>query len=126
MGAHANIASIRAALTAVLAAHNLDPEALAASFFPTPARYRILLEQAGFTVNAIHLHLRATPLPGGPDGMALWLDTFRNGVLDRLPEPTRAHAIAAIVALLKPILHDPSTDSWTADYVRLRFHATKP
>jgi trans-aconitate methyltransferase len=125
MGGQANIASIRAALTAVLTPHNLNPEALAASFYPSPTRYRPLLEQAGFHINAIHLHPRATPLPGGPDGMSLWLNTFRNGVLDRLPEPSRAHAIAAVVALLKPILHDPATNSWTADYVRLRFHATK-
>ncbi len=126
MGGQANIASIRVALTSVLAPHGLNSEALAASFFPSPDLFRTLLESTGFLVQAIESHPRLTPLPGGPDGMALWLNTFRNGVLDHLPEPQRAQALAATVALLKPILHDPQTDSWTADYVRLRFHATKP
>jgi trans-aconitate methyltransferase len=126
MGGQANIAAIRTALSAVLAGHRLDAEALAASFFPSPAHYQSLLESAGFLVHSVSLHPRPTPLPGGADGMATWLDTFRNGVLDRLSEPHRAEALAATVALLKPILQDPLTLNWTADYVRLRVHATKP
>ncbi len=125
MGGLGNIASIRTALTAVLAGYRLDPEALAASFYPSAVRYRGMLEAAGFRVNAIHLHPRATPLPGGADGMAKWLTTFRNGVLDRLGEAERAEAIGRVVELLRPVLFDPSTSSWTADYVRLRFHASK-
>jgi trans-aconitate methyltransferase len=126
MGGQGNIAAIRTALSAVLAPHGLDSEALAASFFPSAARYRSLLEQAGFTVHQIDLYPRPTPLPGGPEGMTLWLQTFRNGVLDQIPEPTRTESLTQTVALLKPILHDPTTNSWTADYVRLRFQATRP
>ena len=125
MGGLGNIAAIRTALASVLAPYQLDSEALAASFFPSPGHYRTLLEAAGFTVQSIDLIPRPTPLPGGPDGMTHWLETFRNGVLDTLPPPARAYALATTVDLLRPILFDPSSDSWSADYVRLRFHATR-
>jgi hypothetical protein len=51
-----------------------------------------------------------------------WLETFRNGVLDRLNADNRAAALARTVALLEPILRD-ADGRWTADYVRLRFAA---
>jgi trans-aconitate methyltransferase len=126
MGGMGNVAAIRNALTSVLGRHGLDAEALAASFYPSPAHYRKLLEDAGFSIQSIELIPRLTPLPNGPDGMTRWLDTFRNGVLDLLPSPTsREQALADIVALLAPSLQDPLTLDWTADYVRLRFHATR-
>jgi hypothetical protein len=56
--------------------------------------------------------------------MEAWLNTFRNGVLDLLPPPDRAHAVAQTVALLKPMLCD-AEGNWTADYVRLRFQAVR-
>lgn len=126
MGGHGNIAAIRTALSTIFNAHQLSSEHLAASFFPSPARYRTLLEQAGFTVEQIGPHPRPTPLPGGPDGMRLWLETFRNGVLDHLPRERREQSVNATIELLRPILYDPATDSWTADYVRLRFKALRP
>lgn len=126
MGGQGNIAAIRTALSSVFNACQMSSENLAASFFPSPARYRKLLEQAGFHVEAIDLHPRPTPLPGGPDGMRHWLETFRNGVLDHLPAEKRAGAVDATIELLRPILYDPASDSWTADYVRLRFKALRP
>ena len=126
MGGLGNIAAIRVALSVVLARYGLDAEALAASFYPSPAHYTSLLETAGFTVVSIELIPRATPLPNGTDGMKIWLETFRNGVLDLITDPTdRAAALAATVDLLKPVLQDALTQNWTADYVRLRFHATR-
>jgi trans-aconitate methyltransferase len=124
MGGQGNIAAIRTALQATLAPYGIDAEAASASFFPSAAHYRALLEAAGFQVQSIDLIPRPTLLPGGPGGMALWLDTFRNGVLDLLPPADRAAAIDRTIALLRPILADP-TGQWTADYVRLRFHATR-
>ena len=85
------------------------------------ADYRRLLEEAGFTIQSINLIPRPTPLP---NGMESWLNTFRNGVLDQLPPQDRATALAHTVALLEPILRD-ADGNWTADYVRLRFHATR-
>ena len=121
MGGHGNIAAIRTALQATLAPFHIDAEAAAASFYPSPALYRRLLEEAGFTIRSIDLIPRPTPLP---NGMESWLNTFRNGVLDQLNSADRAIAIANTVALLEPILCD-ADGNWTADYVRLRFHATK-
>jgi trans-aconitate methyltransferase len=121
MGGHGNIAAIRTALQATLAPFGIDAETAAASFYPSPALYRRLLEEAGFTIKSIDLIPRPTPLP---NGMESWLNTFRNGVLDQLTAPDRATAVANTVALLEPILRD-ADGNWTADYVRLRFHATK-
>jgi len=120
MGGHGNVAAIRTALQAVLAPFHIDAEATAASFFPSPTLYRRLLEQAGFTVQSIDLIPRPTPLPNGMDS---WLNTFRNGVLDRLNPADRAAALTQTVALLEPMLRDVD-GNWIADYVRLRFHAT--
>jgi trans-aconitate methyltransferase len=125
MGGHGNIAAIRTALQATLAPFHIDAEAAAASFFPSPAIYRRLLEAANFTIQSIELIPRPTPLP---NGMEPWLNTFRNGVLDRLHPPAygendRATAVANTIALLEPILCD-ADGNWTADYIRLRFHAT--
>ncbi|HEX4577351.1 MAG TPA: methyltransferase domain-containing protein [Edaphobacter sp.] len=121
MGGHGNIAAIRTALQAALAPFHIDAEAAAASFFPSPALYRRLLESAGFTIQSIDLIPRPTPLP---NGMESWLNTFRNGVLDRLNPSDRATALANTITLLQPILCD-ADGNWTGDYVRLRFHATK-
>jgi trans-aconitate methyltransferase len=122
MGGHGNIAAIRTALQASLAPFHIDAEAAAASFYPSPAIYRRLLEGAGFTVQSIDLIPRPTPLP---NGMESWLNTFRNGVLDRLNPTDRATAITNTISLLEHSLRD-ADGNWTADYVRLRFHATKP
>ena len=51
MGGQGNIAAIRTALSAVLAPYGIDTEHAAASFYPAPAVYRRLLEDAGFTVD---------------------------------------------------------------------------
>jgi trans-aconitate methyltransferase len=120
MGGHGNIAAIRTALQATLAPFRIDAEATAASFFPSPAIYGRLLEAANFTVQSIDLIPRPTPLP---NGMESWLNTFRNGVLDQLNQTDRAAALSNTMALLKPILCD-ADGNWTADYVRLCFHAT--
>ncbi len=128
MGGHGNIAAIRTALSAVLGAQGVDAESLAASFFPTPDHYAELLAAAGFKVQSISLHPRPTPLPGGARGMALWVNTFRNGVLDHLSPETREDVVADTVSMLRPILFDAhlgESGGWVADYVRLRFVATK-
>jgi trans-aconitate methyltransferase len=121
MGGHGNVAAIRSALQATLAPFGIDAEAAAASFYPSLALYRRLLEAAGFTVQSIDLIPRPTPLP---NGMESWLNTFRNGVLDQLNPTDRAAAVTNTIALLEPTLRD-TDGNWTADYVRLRFHATR-
>jgi trans-aconitate methyltransferase len=120
MGGQGNIAAIRTALQAVLSRFDIDAEAVAASLYPSPAEYRRLLEDAGFSVRSMELIARPTPLPAG---MEAWLNTFRNGVLGMLAPQDRVKAVADTVTLLRPILAD-ADGNWTADYVRLRFAAT--
>ena len=122
MGGQGNIAAIRTALQAVLSPYGINAEEIAASFYPSPAHYQRLLEAGGLSVRYIELIPRPTPLP---HGMATWLNTFRNGVLDLLPQSDRERALADTVALLEPILCDHD-GNWVADYVRLRFLAVRP
>jgi SAM-dependent methyltransferase len=78
MGGHGNIAAIRTALQTVLSNFNIDAEAMAASFYPSPAVYRRLLDSSGFTVQSIDLVPRPTPLPTAwsrgstPSATAFW------------------------------------------------------
>jgi len=122
MGGQGNIAAIRVALAAVLRQWGLDAYTLENNFFPGDKEYRARLESAGFAVDQIALIPRPTPLP--ESGMRGWLETFRRGLLEKLPEEHREAAIDETVALLKPVLH-AEEGGWTADYVRLRFHARK-
>ena len=72
-------------------------------------------------MRSIELIPRPTPMPAG---MASWLNTFRNGVLDLLTPQDRARAVVETVELLRPVLCDVD-GNWTADYVRLRFAAVR-
>lgn len=120
MGGHGNIAAIQVALRAVFAKHGVDATQAEHNYFPTPASYESRLRHHGFDVHYIELLPRPTPLPQG--GMRGWLETFRRGLFQQLPEPEREAAFKETVQLLKPVLCD-DLGKWTADYVRLRFLA---
>jgi len=121
MGGHGNIAAIRVAFAAVLAHLGCDEPGRLDNYFPTPDAYSRRLAAHGFTVDRMIHFPRPTPLGAG--GMVAWLNTFRRGALDVLPQDLRETAIAETVALLAPALCDEE-GQWTADYVRLRFIAT--
>lgn len=120
-GGQGNVAAIRVALLAVLGELGIAPEQIENNQFHNPVKYRRMLEAQQFVVEDIKLFPRPTPLPSG---MAEWLHTFRRSVFEQLPEDDRAAAIDETVKLLRPALCD-SEGNWTADYVRLRFVATK-
>jgi hypothetical protein len=90
-------------------------------YFPSAAASRHQLEAAGFAVDAIDIIPRPTPLPAGIEA---WLDAFAEDFFGALPAPDRAAALAEVVELLRPVLVD-ETGMWIADYVRLRFRATR-
>ena len=121
MGGHGNIASIRVALTAVLARHGHGDREDGVNYYPTPESYAQRLAKHGFKVQQIALIQRPTQLP--ETGMQGWLGTFRRGVLDGLPESVRETVVEETTALLAPVLRDEQGD-WTAYYVRLRFIAS--
>jgi SAM-dependent methyltransferase len=120
MGGHGNIAAIRVAFAAVLARHGLASLGERGNYYPTPEAYTLRLERHGFSVKKIVHFPRPTPLPAS--GMAGWLNTFCRGALDSLPKHLRPTVVDETVALLAPALRDHQ-GHWTADYVRLRFHA---
>jgi len=121
LGGAGCVAKIRAAIGAALARRGLEAERLDPWFFPSAERYRALLEAGGFTVGSLALFPRPTALPGDVSG---WLETFAEPFLGALPAAERAGAVAEIRELLRPQLFD-SQRGWSADYVRLRFAATR-
>jgi trans-aconitate methyltransferase len=122
MGGHGNIAAIRVALMAVLARHGYADREDGVNYYPTAEGYTRRLERQGFHVQQIALIPRPTTLAEG--GMAGWLRTFRRGVLDSVPESVRSKVVEETTALPAPALRDEE-GNWVADYVRLRFIATK-
>jgi SAM-dependent methyltransferase len=121
MGGHNNTAAIIVALSAVLARRGLDAHRLNPWYFPSADAYRKKLEGAGFTVEEIVIVPRPTILPAGIEP---WLDTFAEDFLGAVAEPDRFRARGEVADLLRPVLMDEA-GTWIADYVRLRFRATR-
>jgi hypothetical protein len=115
------VQKIRTALVHALDKRGIDGEARVPWYFPTPADYATRLERAGFRVDSIALIPRPTPLPGD---VIDWLETFAHSFLQALPDVARADYLQEVRAALEPQLRD-SAGTWVADYVRLRFAATK-
>ena len=114
-GGFGNIAAIRTAIRAVAARHGVD--APDQQNYATVEETSERLTRAGFAIASCALIPRPTPLK---TGMAAWLATFRHGFFDAGGEGM----IDEVVYLLRPQLCD-SAGHWSADYVRLRFLATR-
>lgn len=123
-GGFLNIAAIRTAIRAVLAARGFDAAALGHQVYQTPQAFVARHEAAGLVDVEARLIPRPTPLASGIRG---WLATFRAGFLAAagVPAEREAEVGAEIEAVLAPVLTDES-GRWTADYVRLRWQALKP
>ncbi len=89
-------------------------------FFPAAEFYKSQLEKAGFRVNYIELIPRPTPLASG---VSEWLKLFANGIVSHLTEDQKKLFLKKVERLVKPDLFKDG--EWVADYVRLRFSATK-
>jgi len=120
MGGHGNIASIQVALRAVLERHGFGDREDGVNYYPTADSYAARLKRHGFRVDQMALIPRPTKL--AESGMDGWLQTFRRGVLDGLPEEVRGTVVKETTELLAPVLRDEA-GNWIADYVRLRFVA---
>jgi SAM-dependent methyltransferase len=118
-GGYGNVATIVNAIESALALRELPIKN--PWFFPEPSHYRTLLEARGFSVKCMELIPRPTPLPGDVGG---WLETFAQSFLSVLPLPDRERVVLEVVDALRPSLCDVN-GNWVADYVRLRFSATK-
>ncbi|GAB4405428.1 MAG: class I SAM-dependent methyltransferase [Bryobacter sp.] len=118
-GGFGNVAAIATALRASLRESAVDDEGFA-WYYPTAQEFAQVLEQGGFRVNAAQLIPRPTPLP---TGMRKWMETFARPWVKHLPREEQERVFDRAVELLAPALRDTASQ-WTADYVRLRFHAT--
>jgi hypothetical protein len=87
----------------------------------TPGDYATRLERAGFRVDSIALIPRPTPLPGGIIG---YLETFAQNFFQGFSDEARTEYLQEVRMVLEPQLCD-ANGTWVADYVRLRFAATK-
>jgi trans-aconitate methyltransferase len=120
-GGYGCVHKIRIALVQALELRGLDGEARVPWHFPTPGEYATRLERAGFRVDSIALIQRPTTLPGDIVG---WLETFARSFFEGLSEKARAEYLQEVRAALESQLRE-SSGTWVADYVRLRFAATK-
>jgi trans-aconitate methyltransferase len=116
------VARVVTALVAALARRGLDGERANPWYFRTPEEYRRPLQAQGFVLSFMTLFPRPTPLPGDITG---WLETFAESFIARVAVEERATFLAEVREMLRPALCG-ADGHWTADYVRLRFAATKP
>ena len=105
-GAQGNVAAVCSAFASALAARGRTRSE--PFYFPAPAAYRRKLETAGFQARQIEDYDRPTPLSGGENGRAHWLEQFFAGDLE---------------CALRPRLWDG--EQWVADYRRLRLLAVR-
>ena len=112
---------IRRALVEALDKRGIDGESRVPWYFPTPADYATRLERAGFRVDSIALIPRPTPLPGDITG---FLETFGMCFVEGLSGQDREEYLDEVRSVLEPQLVNEA-GVWIADYVRLRFAATK-
>jgi trans-aconitate methyltransferase len=120
-GGKANVETIRAALHAALRARGIDPWSLDPWYYPSPEEYGELLTRFGFMVDYIELIPRPTKLPGD---IFAWLEVFAQPFTNIVAGPDQAGFLSHVRDQLEPILLRPD-GSWYADYVRLRFKATR-
>lgn len=120
LGGHGNVSAIITAIESALALRGIT--VTCPWFFPRLEEYQELLEASGFSVNSMTLFQRPTLLPGDVGG---WLETFAQPYTSALPPTERDIFISEVVENLRPVLCDEN-GTWEADYVRLRFFASKP
>ena len=92
-------------------------------YFPALGEYTSRIESHGFEVTRAILFDRPTELDDGRDGLANWLDMFGDSIFAALDADEQAAVIEAVEGRLRDSLFDPETETWTADYRRLRFVA---
>jgi trans-aconitate methyltransferase len=120
-GGYGCVHKIQTALVRALDRRGFDGEARVPWYFPTPGDYATRLERAGFRVDSIALIPRPTPLPGD---IIDYLETFALNFFQGFSDEARADYLREVRKVLEPQLRD-ANGTWVADYVRLRFAATK-
>ena len=121
LGGIGNVETVVNAIDICLEKRGINFKSLNPWYFPSVEDYQTRLEKGGFTVQEITLFERPTKLPQGIQG---WLEMFAQQFTNHLPENDRPLFIQEVTDICKPKLCDRD-GIWWADYVRLRFLATK-
>lgn len=122
LGGSGNVGTILDAVLAELRERGYD--AANPWYFPTIGEHASVLEEHGFEVRSAVLFDRPTELSGA-DGLGNWLDVFGDSLLAPLSESERDAVVAAVEDRLREDLYDAASETWTADYRRLRFVAVR-
>lgn len=122
-GGSGNVQAIVAALVEQLDMAGLDWRARYPWYFPSVGEYTPLLEKHGFEVRYAELYDRPTPLGGGEEGLANWLQAFAGALLQGIAQEQQQAMIAQCTASLRPLLYH--NGEWVADYRRIRIVAVK-
>jgi trans-aconitate methyltransferase len=120
-GGKGNVDRIRSALHDTLRMHGIDPMPIDPWYYPSLEEYSELLSNFGFIVSYMELIPRPTKLPGDILG---WLEVFAQPFTQAVAEPERPSFLQEVRDQLATRLRD-GNGNWIADYVRLRFKATK-
>jgi len=121
LGGHGCITTIVTGVYDALARRGIDGSRLNPWYFPTAADYAVRLAARGFQIQSIALIPRPTPLPGDIGGL---MDTFFEPFMGAFTPVDRLAFVDEVRVSLRPKLCD-ADGRWTADYVVLRFAATK-
>ncbi|MFB6091322.1 MAG: trans-aconitate 2-methyltransferase, partial [Halobellus sp.] len=122
LGGHGNVSAIVEAVRDELDARGYEPPT-DPWYFPTVGEHATTLEAHGFEVRYARLFDRPTELEEGDDGMAAWLGMFGDRLFGPVPEAERPDVVSDVEDRLRDELYDAETNTWTADYRRLRFVA---
>jgi len=120
-GGLGNVARIVEALSETLLEYHVAPEPLNPWYFPSADEYGRLLKEGGFLIRDLILFPRPTPLS---DDIVGWLNTFALNFLASISANDRPAFLRRVKERLSRSIQDAS-GKWTADYVRLRFYATR-
>lgn len=117
MGASGNVATVTAAVDQACREAGLA-QRVWPWFFPSPAQYAAMLEDAGLEIRELDFRDRPTQLVG-ENGITGWLRMFAGPVMADVP----GDVVDRAVEIARPALWRDG--AWWADYRRLRFRAVK-
>ncbi|BAF71886.1 methyltransferase domain-containing protein [Sulfurovum sp. NBC37-1] len=118
-GGEGNVYHVVRAMEASFAKHPEFGTFVNPWYFPSPEKYRTLLESEGFRVESIELIPRPTPM----EDIGNWFDVFAKGVCADLSDEQFEVFKRECKAYLED--HLKSEAGWFVDYVRLRVRAVK-
>jgi len=122
-GGRGNVRAITDALAAELGDRGYDAEH--PWYFPSVGEYAPRVEAHGLEVTFARLFDRPTELDGGSEGLRNWVGMFGDEFFERVSGDEREAVLDGVEDRLRAALFDPETESWTADYRRLRLVAQK-